>query len=330
MENKPSNEGLIVRYLLGDLPEEEQAQVEDRAFTDHEYLQSLLTVENDLIDEYVRGALSDSERRQFEGRFLASPGRQQRVELARALARVAPEFMAAEEAARPAVTSAPASWWGALAAFLRGPHLALKFSLAAAALILTVGGAWLIGETVRLRAQVTQLRAERGRREEAWQQRVAEQSARSEDLAAQLRREREQRERSEELTRQLQRERSERGPAGLPSQATLVSLALWPGISRSTVDRPRLVLPRSARLAQLQIGLERGDEYERFRAELRTREGQEVLSQSNLRARAGRAVVLNLPASALATGEYELALKGITDQGKVEDVGYYHFSVLKK
>ena len=62
------------------------------------------------------------------------------MELARALARVAPEFMAAEGDARPAATSAPASWWGALTAFLRGPHLAFKFSLAAAALIPMIGG----------------------------------------------------------------------------------------------------------------------------------------------------------------------------------------------
>jgi hypothetical protein len=54
------------------------------------------------------------------------------------------------------------------------------------------------------------------------------------------------------------------------------------------------------------------------------------LSQNSLRAHTARAVILDLPASALDTGEYELALKGITDQGKVEDVGYYYFNVIKK
>ena len=333
---KSSNEELIARYLLGDLPEQEQERVEDRAFSDQQYLQEILAAENDLIDEYVRGGFSGSERRQFEGRFLASPGRQQKVEFARALAKVTPESVVTEEATRPAIVRAPTHWWDSLIAFLRGPHLALKFSLAAAALFFAVAGSWLAVETARLRAQVARLEAEqqaRLRQDAALNREVAAERAHREELDAQLRREREQRERSEELARGLQRDQSQRESTRVPSQPAIVSLALWPGISRSAVDRPKLVIPRAAHLAQFQIGLERGDEYERFRAELRTRGGQEVLTQNNLRAqarRAGRAVVLNLPASLLSTGEYELALKGVTGQGEVEDLGYYYFDVLKK
>lgn len=58
-----------------------------------------------------------------------------------------------------------------------------------------------------------------------------------------------------------------------------------------------------------------------------------VWAEDNLSARRGRAgqsVVLNLPASTLSAGEYELALKGVTDDGRTEDVGYYYFNVLKK
>ena len=33
-----NNEKLIARYLLGDLPEEQQVEIEDRAFADKEYL----------------------------------------------------------------------------------------------------------------------------------------------------------------------------------------------------------------------------------------------------------------------------------------------------
>ena len=49
------NEKLISRYLLGELPEEQQVEIEDRAFSDKDYLATITTVENDLIDEYVRG-----------------------------------------------------------------------------------------------------------------------------------------------------------------------------------------------------------------------------------------------------------------------------------
>src|SRR4029450_11095687 len=305
MEARSLNDEVIVRYLLGDLPEEEQARVEDRAFSDRQYLEEILSAEDDLIDQYVRGGFSDLVSRQFECRFLSSAGRQQKVEFARALARVTSEAAATEEVIRPVIAAAPNSCFDTLASFLRAPHPLVRFSFAAAALIIAIGGSWLIGERMRLRAEVARLQVERGR-QEASQQRVADERARSEDLAAQLRREGEQRERSDHLVRQLQRGQLQRESAS-PSQSTIISLTLFPGISRAGADRPQLVIPRAVPLAQLQIGIARGDEYTRFRAELRTRGGQEVLSQNSLRAHTARAVILDLPASALDTGEYELA-----------------------
>jgi hypothetical protein len=334
METKSSDGELIVRYLLGELPEEEQARVEDRAFSDREYMQNILAAESDLIDEYVRGELSDAARRQFESRFLASSERRQKVEFARALEQVVSETTT-EEAAQLATARAPVSWRDSLSAFLRDLNPAAKLPMAAAALMVVIGVSWLVAETVRLRAQIARLDVEqqtRQHREELLQRQIADERARGGDLAAQLQHEREWRERSEEVTRQLERDQSERGPTKPSSRPAIVSLALWPGIPRSGVDRPQLVVPLAARLVRLRIGLERGDEYKRFRVELRTREGQEVLSQNNLHAqaaRAGQAVVLNLLASVLNAGEYELALKGVTDRDEVEDVGYYYFSVRK-
>ena len=49
-----NSENLIARYLLGELSEEQQVEIEDRAFADQKYLASITAVENDLIDEYVR------------------------------------------------------------------------------------------------------------------------------------------------------------------------------------------------------------------------------------------------------------------------------------
>jgi len=53
MRSDRSDERLLVRYLLGYLSEEEQVQVEDRAFADQDYLGSLEATEADLIDAYV-------------------------------------------------------------------------------------------------------------------------------------------------------------------------------------------------------------------------------------------------------------------------------------
>src|SRR5215475_14443043 len=94
MENGSVEETVVVRYLLGDLPEETLIQVEDRAFSDPEYLRLIEAVEADLIDAYVRNQLRAEERRQFESRFLASAKRRKKLEFAQAWSRVADEAVA--------------------------------------------------------------------------------------------------------------------------------------------------------------------------------------------------------------------------------------------
>jgi hypothetical protein len=334
MKKNPINDELIVEYLLGDLPEEKQSEIEDRAFQDEQYLQEILSAESDLIDEYVRGELSDSARLQFESRFLASAERRRKVEFARALASVTPEFAALEKNIRPATAPPPVSWPSALAVFLRGLNPAAKFLLAATALLIVIGGSWLITESLRLRAELSDLRAEQQSREsqqQALQQQIADEQTRRQELAAQLQREREQRERSQQQVGELQRELE--GSASKPLQSAVVSLALWPGISRSGSARPKLVLPQASRRVRIQIGVEPEDVYRSFRAELRAPGGQSIWNQDSLSARqvrAGRAVILNLPASILVAGEYELVLKGVTGEGTTEDISYHYFDVVKK
>ena len=58
MASDLNNETIIARYLLGELSDEQQIEIEDRAFADKSYLASITAVENDLIDEYVRNELS--------------------------------------------------------------------------------------------------------------------------------------------------------------------------------------------------------------------------------------------------------------------------------
>src|SRR5262249_35790174 len=91
MRTERVDEVLLQDYLLGELSEEEQARVEDRAFADGSYRAALEAVEADLIEYYGRGEVAAADRRKFEERFLRSPQRRNRVEFARALARVVAE-----------------------------------------------------------------------------------------------------------------------------------------------------------------------------------------------------------------------------------------------
>ncbi|MBD0373107.1 MAG: hypothetical protein ICV60_19860 [Pyrinomonadaceae bacterium] len=342
MRDDSLSEELIDRYLLGDLPEERQAEVEERAFQDRQYMERILAAESDLIDEYVRGGLSDSQRRMFDQRFLASAERRRKVEFAKALSSVISEGEVAEKESSPARENA--SFWSSFAAFFRGLSPAAGLSLAAASLLFVVGISWVVIETTRLRTQVARLQAEQQTQErdrQTLERQLAEEQARREELSSRLQTEQRERERSEESARQLEREKQEiaaRGAqptqAAQPSQPPVVSLALVAGLARGGAGtRPTLVLPPSARVVRLQIGIEPGDDYKSFSAELNTQAGQRVLTNDNLSARStsrGRIITLDVPARSLNAGQYELALKGRGDAGTTDAIGYYYFEVLKK
>src|SRR5215467_4507664 len=102
MRTERADEVLLQNYLLGNLSEEAQVQVEDRAFADPDYLAAVEAAEADLIDAYVRGELSEPDRRQFERLFLLSSERRKKVEFAKALAQVAAEYTPAQPVTRPA------------------------------------------------------------------------------------------------------------------------------------------------------------------------------------------------------------------------------------
>jgi hypothetical protein len=102
------NDAAIRRYLLGLLPETEAEAVEEAYFGQPEVFDRVRGVEDDLIDDYVAGRLDGGDAAAFEGRYLASEPRRQRVEAARAL-----------RLARPPAASAPVTrrvrWLGPLA-----------------------------------------------------------------------------------------------------------------------------------------------------------------------------------------------------------------------
>ena len=320
-----NNEKLIARYLLGDLPEEQQVAIEDRAFVDKDYLALVTAVENDLIDEYVREELSPTERQQFERQFLASAERRERVEFAKALAHVSavPERTGVSEPERW-------SWRDSLYTFISGVNPAAKVAFAAIMLLLLVGGAWLLTATLRLRSQLTQLQGQTQARQNELLQQVDAERRRNEELNARLTQEKQQREQSEDSLRQL----SETGDAtNPPPRPVIAALTLLPGLSRGGGDKVSLVMPQNARLVRLQIGIDPNEPYKTFTVELRTAAGRQVWTRENLTAKTRgktRAVSLTLPAAALKPGDYELRLSGRQEGGESEDVGFYYFDVKQR
>ena len=308
MPAEPADEALLQKYLLGDLSEQEQVVVEDRAFADPAYLGALEGVEADLIDAYVRGELPQAGRRKFERRFLTSPQRRNKVEFARALAAVAAE-------SKPVSFRLPErpSVWQALRNLFQASHPALRFAAGFAALMVAAGASWLAMQSVSMRSRLAELEAQSREmqvRDQALRQQLSEEQARAASLAAQSQK-----------------------PSGEAQQPSLLaSLVFLPGLSRAGTSVQQLVLNSTAQLVHIEIQLEPRDEFPRFRAELRTRGGEDVLTRSNVpmrRINSGNSVTFDLPANALPPGEYELALKGISD-AQTTDIGYYYFRVVRQ
>ena len=129
MEASPTDHERIKDYLLGRIPEEEDAEVGARLLTDHQFYEELSIVEDELIDRYLGGTLSDSDRESFESHFVSSYERQQKVRFARALRKK----ISVTETAR--LVSPPRS------SFF---PFRISYAVAAATVLIIVGGSLLL------------------------------------------------------------------------------------------------------------------------------------------------------------------------------------------
>src|SRR3569832_910914 len=82
---KEEEQNLLRQYLLGELSDAAEEQVEVRLLADDAFFEELELVENELMDQYVRNSLTSDERAKLEKRLLRDAGQQQRLGFARAL-----------------------------------------------------------------------------------------------------------------------------------------------------------------------------------------------------------------------------------------------------
>jgi tetratricopeptide (TPR) repeat protein len=75
MEWNLEEDNHIRRYLLDDATQDERRQVEARLMEDDSYGEWLLVIEDELIDDYAHGRLSELERELFARNFLVTPRR---------------------------------------------------------------------------------------------------------------------------------------------------------------------------------------------------------------------------------------------------------------
>ena len=309
MEQTETTQQTLTSYLLGRLAEPQRAALEEECFTDREKYHQLCEAENALIDDYVRGYLSRTDRALFERHFLSVPARRERVKIAGALIQEidqrapAPEFV---------ISAARGSRWQWLMATLRGPQAVMTFALAMM-LIVVAGGFWLFRQSRQLREQIAQSEAISS----AQQRRIRE----LEQMMAANRAE------NSQLTAELERLRQQRQTlsATLPPRTILFALDAGALRSDSQEAMPALRLSPDVQQVTLSVRTEEND-YAAFSASLRTAEGREITRWNRVRNK-GRRLKLTLPAGKLSAGDYVLIISGISQVRPPEELRRLPFRI---
>jgi len=143
----------VRQYLLGRLAPEDSSQAEERLLTDDNFYQELLAGEDDLIDEYLSGELSAPEQKLFEDFFMTTPERHEKLRFGRGLKKYVNQAGAVRASAtitEPAEPSPSKRGWFS---FLPWQNPTLSYSLAAALVVILIGGVIAIIWNVGIRPQ---------------------------------------------------------------------------------------------------------------------------------------------------------------------------------
>ena len=130
----------IIAYLLKELPEEESEQFEEQCFQQESWPEQINLVEEELIDDYLRGELAPEQRQHFELNYLTTAARQERVSVASILLRHVDECNAV---ATVSVKPDEPGWTERFRAFWNSQALAFRAGVAIAAIIIIVGAWWI-------------------------------------------------------------------------------------------------------------------------------------------------------------------------------------------
>ena len=327
--DKQIDEQEVRRFLLGELPEVQQVELERRFFEDDSAYKQILAIQEELADDYVRDHLPADERNSFVQNFLRSSLRRERVEYAAVFARAleTPEEVTSELPAR-------ASWTEVLASFFRpGLQFALVSSALAVVLLASLG--WLVFQNRRLGQRVEEVSKQNESLIKQAGSSQAETLAKQTDLQKEVEAQRAQastlQTTLDEKQRELDKLKADVARDRGSSSGALASFVLSAGLTRGEDEPEKLIIPAAARSVQLQLNLERVENYREFMAEIRTARGNLVWSRRGLKSSGDNygAVVVTVPAGLLSNGEYEISLKG-TSPGTIEAIGYYYIIALKR
>jgi hypothetical protein len=315
---------LFVRYLLGQLSEKEAERVDELSIADDEVAWRLRAAEDDLVDAYVRGTLTEMTRVRFERAYLVTPRRREKVRFAQSLVTTfdrapAPATVVAEAEAEsesvPATAAGP-RWYERLFA-----RPATGWTLAAVGATLAIVCGVLLIQATRTRQELAAaqaLSAALDRRAQDLQQQVDATRVAVADSSRQLEHVRGL------LTDATQRSTTTPAPQTSPLVGA-VALLLSPQ-TRSSGAMPSVALRPGADGVAFALLLE-SDDFTRYQVALKNPATNAIIWRSD-RLAAGSinhspTVSVIVPARLLKAQHYALELSGIRASSGADVVGSY-------
>jgi len=328
------DEELLRRYLIAEVTPEQQEQIQERLFVDADFLDQLLSIENEMIEDYALGNLTLSQSELFELRFLRSPERRRRLKVARQL-----KTHAERTKKEAALVMRPRSSWKWMA-------LNPRFVVTAAILILAALLLWLLRDRSLLKGQMSIWQA--GQNSQQQQQErlgeIVEHLTDEQSKALALRQQvSNERQRAEQLERRINilekqlsaqkqliaRQGKDSTGRTKPSLAELQPQPLWVGQGRG-LGKPNLVrIPAGSSRVLLELVLEQ-DLNARYRVALKDANNRVLLNLNKLKPRAsanGNSLMVGVPASVLPTGDYMITVQVVNAAGQRKRVDAYQFRV---
>ena len=333
MKEDVEQEAELRRYLLGQLTLEEQVLIEQRLFLDSEYAQLAQSVEDDLIDDYVRDDLTEAEREEFGTRFLKGAYGDD-ISIAQALDRyLASEVQPAAgqvpfitivgstklREARAITNGSDDARSVALAPMLWRRRPVLWLTLAAGVLIILSVIAWIVFQSTR---RPTGERLQAGGPETAPTQSASPQP--SQQIAGPSG--------TPQPNKPPSNERDKQQPE---RQATLsfATVIIYPGSGlRSSGQTNEVQIPAGTTNLLIKLPVTTVTDYDKYRFELLSGGRTLVVRKLNVSVDAdlGRMVSLELPTNLFTRKNYEIQLHPITTDGRPAESTTYLFTVIKQ
>lgn len=333
MKTRVREEQLLLSYLLGATSELEQTQIETHYFRDQRFYEELLALEEELICDYVSGALTPEEGRLFEQNFLSSNRRRRKYKSIKKLM----TFFADQSATgdwQTVATSQPAppGLWANCLRWLHSfftPRLSFVWSAAAVA-VLSLTAVWLSVVVTELRedvkageAQLANSTKKTTKPKGKAERQSAKQRGESKSLT--------------EMAGQLQASLDE-APA-LSTKSTpalsLLSVTLRPSRVRGSGEAKKVTIPAHAGTLRLQLllsGAEHGA-YPSYTAVLKTIEGQEIARRQHISpqvAQSDKSLSLEVAANRLTDGYYAVLLTGITASKELKPAEEFFIQIVRE